>query len=189
MNILSPNAAMAVAFQEDLPGLFQAPAYLYMKKGDLSKAREFYEKACLGGDAVAACNLDCLYEEGVSTVAGCGCKIRQKQAIILCFKRTKVPAPHNQSICRSRPLWNLLVCLCPVQRRHVSARCACCIVALHLAQVEPTATSNRPTLRVNHLCHRGQTSTTTIVAVTLSMKPVARRSIGLAVETADRAGG
>ena len=50
MNILSPNAAMAVAFQEDLPGLFQTPAYLYMKKGDLSKAKEFYEKVCLAGD-------------------------------------------------------------------------------------------------------------------------------------------
>ena len=50
LNILSPNAAMAVAFQEDQPGLFQTPAYLYMKKGDLSKAREFYEKVCLAGD-------------------------------------------------------------------------------------------------------------------------------------------
>ena len=79
LNILSPNAAMAVAFQEDLPGLFQAPAYLYMKKGDLGKAREFYEKVCLAGDAVATCNLLCLYEEGVSTVAGCGCKIRQSR--------------------------------------------------------------------------------------------------------------
>ena len=50
LNILSPNAAMAVVFQEVLPDLFHTPAYPYMKEGEFSKAREFYQQAHFARD-------------------------------------------------------------------------------------------------------------------------------------------
>ena len=79
LNIRSSNAAMVVVFQQDLPGLFQTPVHLCMAKDNLSQTREFYEQVCLAGDVVATCYLFCLFLEGVCTVAGRGCKIRQSR--------------------------------------------------------------------------------------------------------------